>query len=219
MKYRVRVSELRYGDVVVEADDEEQAKTIATGKEIDWFDSELTDMTVEPISDERERTYIVTEMCPHCESEVEMRWNTDTMGFKAFCPVCGERLMLCDECRHTEEPSPCDYGVNGDGCWRNPPKPAPPEIPPALRVDTPLGAVIVRSCFDSEHPGVWVDLRRPDADDDMPLALIEFSDDDTDLPEGQPNIITRVWSNGEDENCTDRIVHQGIEEYFRVEEV
>ena len=47
MKYRVRVSELRYGDVVVEADDEEQAKTIATGKEIDWFDSELTDMTVE----------------------------------------------------------------------------------------------------------------------------------------------------------------------------
>lgn len=41
-----------------------------------------------------ERTYIVTEVCPHCESEVEMRWNTDTMGFKAFCPVCGERLII-----------------------------------------------------------------------------------------------------------------------------
>ena len=36
-----------------------------------------------------ERTYIVTEMCPRCESEIEMRWDTYTMGFKAFCPVCG----------------------------------------------------------------------------------------------------------------------------------
>lgn len=35
-----------------------------------------------------ERTYIVTEMCPRCESEIEMRWDTDTMGFKAFCPLC-----------------------------------------------------------------------------------------------------------------------------------
>ena len=65
-----------------------------------------------------ERTYIVTEVCPHCESEVEMRWNTDTMGFKAFCPVCGERLMLCDECRHTEEPTPCDYDSKTDTCHR-----------------------------------------------------------------------------------------------------
>lgn len=70
----------------------------------------------------QERTYIVTELCPHCMNEVEMRWDTDYFGFKAFCPVCGECLMLCDECRHTEEPSPCDYGVTGDGCWRNPSK-------------------------------------------------------------------------------------------------
>lgn len=47
MKYKVRVSELRYGDVVVEAESEEAAKTIATGKEVDFFDSEITDMTVE----------------------------------------------------------------------------------------------------------------------------------------------------------------------------
>ena len=80
----------------------------------------------------QERTYIVTEMCPHCESEVEMRWDTDKLGFKAFCPVCGERLMLCDECRHTEEPSPCDYGVTGDGCWRNPPKSTLIDIPLTL---------------------------------------------------------------------------------------
>ena len=47
MKYTVRVSELRYGTVEVDAESEEQAKTIASGKEIDWFDSEITDMTAE----------------------------------------------------------------------------------------------------------------------------------------------------------------------------
>ena len=37
-----------------------------------------------------ERTYIVTELCPHCEAEVEIHgWDTDCNGFKAFCPYCG----------------------------------------------------------------------------------------------------------------------------------
>ncbi len=49
MKYRVRISELRYGEVEVEAENEEQAKTIASSKEIEWFDSETTDMTAERI--------------------------------------------------------------------------------------------------------------------------------------------------------------------------
>lgn len=49
VKYRVRISELRYGEVEVEAENEEQAKTIASGKEIEWFDSETTDMTAERI--------------------------------------------------------------------------------------------------------------------------------------------------------------------------
>ncbi len=47
MKYRVRISELRYGEVEVEADNEEQAKAVAFDKEIEWFDAETTDMTVE----------------------------------------------------------------------------------------------------------------------------------------------------------------------------
>lgn len=48
-KYRVRISELRYGEVEVEARNEDHAKTIASGKEIEWFDSETTDMTAERI--------------------------------------------------------------------------------------------------------------------------------------------------------------------------
>lgn len=83
--------------------------------------NERTSMAV-PASD---RTFIVTEICPHCESEIQMRWNTDERGFKAFCPVCGKRLMLCDECRHTpDEKCPdggiCDYNGQTDSCRHNP---------------------------------------------------------------------------------------------------
>lgn len=65
------------------------------------------------------RTYVVTELCPHCQSEIEMQWNTDTDGFKAFCPVCGKRLMLCDECLHSETVGGCDYDAVTDSCKHN----------------------------------------------------------------------------------------------------
>ena len=168
MKYKVRVSELYYGAVTVEAASEEEAKTIAASKEINYFDKEITDMTAEPFETnadkvrkmdddelarflvercgcppdkdseicttgdcdscwarwlqkdaDDDRTYIVTELCPHCQSEIEMRWNTDTDGYKAFCPVCGKRLMLCDECRHTEGMGGCDYDNKTDTCKNN----------------------------------------------------------------------------------------------------
>lgn len=165
MKYKVRVSELRYGEVEVEAASEREAKTKATGMAIDFFDSEITDMTAEkvvqidpksvierlekwakgdtcnncPARDdtvfqaaellreaylEEPRTYTVTELCPHCESEVEMIWNADVDGFKAFCPHCGKRLMLCDECLHSGT-SNCDYSMNTDSCRHNLPVPDP----------------------------------------------------------------------------------------------
>lgn len=66
-----------------------------------------------------DRTYIVTELCPHCQNEVEMRWDTDHLGFKAFCPVCGNRLMLCDECRQAG--GVCDYNGKTDTCKYNNP--------------------------------------------------------------------------------------------------
>ena len=42
----------------------------------------------------KDREYIVTEVCPHCEAEVEMRWNVAADGYKAFCPHCGKRLSV-----------------------------------------------------------------------------------------------------------------------------
>lgn len=68
---------------------------------------------------DEDRTYTVTEMCPHCMNEIEMTWNTDEMGFKAFCPVCGGRLMLCDECLHAENSLGCDYDSETDTCRHN----------------------------------------------------------------------------------------------------
>lgn len=47
--YLVRVSELHYGEVTVWADSEEEAKTVASGAEINFFDSEITDITAEPV--------------------------------------------------------------------------------------------------------------------------------------------------------------------------
>ena len=48
MKYTVRVSQFRYGTVEVEAKNEEEAKMLATGMSVDYFEEEITDMVAEP---------------------------------------------------------------------------------------------------------------------------------------------------------------------------
>ncbi len=65
---------------------------------------------------------MVTEYCSNCNSEITMQWDTRTMGYKAFCPVCGFRLMLCDECQHRcdgEFTGDCDYSSDTDSCMFN----------------------------------------------------------------------------------------------------
>lgn len=66
-----------------------------------------------------DRSFTVTEWCPHCESEIEMTWNVEDRGYKAFCPVCWKRLMLCDECQHADDAMPCDYDRETDSCRFN----------------------------------------------------------------------------------------------------
>ena len=160
MKYKVRVSELRYGEVEVDASSEREAKNKALRVGFNFFDSEVTDMTAEKVAlngpasviehlerwakgdtcddcparddtvfqaaellrkaylDETgRRTYVVTELCSNCEQEVEIHgWDTERDGYKAFCPYCGEVLMLCDECQHSEQRQPCDFDANTDLC-------------------------------------------------------------------------------------------------------
>lgn len=61
--------------------------------------------------------YEITEVCSNCENEVTMLWNTDADGFKAFCPFCGEELLLCDECQSCDDANGCDW-CKERGCWR-----------------------------------------------------------------------------------------------------
>lgn len=71
---------------------------------------------------ERQRPHTVVEWCPECNTEVEMCWDVERDGYKAFCPVCGNRLMLCDECHHRngEFHDDCDYNGITDSCKFNP---------------------------------------------------------------------------------------------------
>lgn len=61
------------------------------------------------------------EVCPHCGMEVELRWDINKDGFKAFCPYCGKRLMLCDACNHRYGycSGDCDYCSATDTCRFN----------------------------------------------------------------------------------------------------
>ena len=158
----------------------------------------------------------VTEWCPHCESEITMTWDVRSMGYKAYGPVCGERLMLCDECQHSGPDGTytgrCNYDSKTDTCKHNPAGTATGSI---LRVETPLGAIVARPSYDSSYPGIWIDLRRPDVDSDMSVALVECTPDEG---ERGPELVTHVWGDAAQEDQTARIVHEGIEDYFRLED-
>lgn len=66
----------------------------------------------------------IAEMCPHCETENEITWDIDALGYKTYCPICGDMLMLCDACIRSEDGlneggNYCDWGKGGsDRCFR-----------------------------------------------------------------------------------------------------
>ena len=64
-----------------------------------------------------------TEVCPNCDREVTLTWDTLHDGYRVFCPNCGEELMLCDACQHADDnPSGyCDFKTDFNGtptCFR-----------------------------------------------------------------------------------------------------
>lgn len=89
-------------------------------------------------------------------------------------------------------------------------------------VEMPLGTLVVKVAESEDHPGLYIDLRKPCCDNepegtpDVPLVMVEYTSDD---PNGKPNVITRVWgiAPSEDEgdkDFTDIIIHQGLAQYF-----
>ena len=54
----------------------------------------------------------VTELCPHCEREITVIWNTESDGLQIFCPNCGKSIMLCSMC-DARDGKPCDWTEKG----------------------------------------------------------------------------------------------------------
>lgn len=73
-------------------------------------------------ADETTAKAMVVEFCSNCETEIEMRWDVKTQGYKAYCPVCGEVLMLCSECvyRSGDFFDDCDFDGRDGTCRFNP---------------------------------------------------------------------------------------------------
>lgn len=61
--------------------------------------------------DEETETVETTEICPKCDTEVEVKSST----YMAECPICHEKLMLCGVCR-TAYAGDCDYNLATDTC-------------------------------------------------------------------------------------------------------
>lgn len=62
----------------------------------------------------------ITEMCPVCESEITVEWDIENYGYEMYCPSCGNKMRLCDECLHAADNTgkKCDFDrITGD-CFR-----------------------------------------------------------------------------------------------------
>ncbi len=78
-----------------------------------------------------------------------------------------------------------------------------------ITVKTPLGDIVAEASTDSDNPGVWVSLHQDGEDYEPTLALVEYTATEADRED--PQLITRVWGDGQQEDYTDRVVHTGLE--------
>lgn len=124
-KYNATIVETQTGRAEFEADSYtealKKARECYDNGDVIWCQSEVSKISLndEPLE---HNARVVTEWCSFCENEIELKWDVDGQGYKAFCPVCGNRLMLCDECQHSENCSAgCDFNSETDSCKHNPP--------------------------------------------------------------------------------------------------
>lgn len=104
MKYKVRVSELRYGEVEVEAASEREAKNKATRAGFNFFDSEITDMTAEKVvsSDpmsviERLERWAKGDTCDNCPACDDTVFQAAELLRKAYLDEDGPRTNIVTE--------------------------------------------------------------------------------------------------------------------------
>jgi DNA-directed RNA polymerase subunit RPC12/RpoP len=68
-----------------------------------------------------EQQATVTEYCPHCDTEVSVKWDIFKDGHSIYCPKCGTRIMLCSECPARDDEMTCDWVEDKVPCcsWDN----------------------------------------------------------------------------------------------------
>ena len=69
---------------------------------------------VQQFANEQQAT--VTECCPHCDTEVSVKWLPSEDGHSMYCPKCGKRIMLCSECPATDDEFTCDWTEDKTPC-------------------------------------------------------------------------------------------------------
>ena len=79
-----------------------------------------------------------------------------------------------------------------------------------LTVETPLGTLRASESDYYDHPGIWIEFRKNGEAQFDPLVLVEYVDDEADLPEKLGAIITRVWKYADEDEYTTRIVHESV---------
>ena len=80
-------------------------------------------------------------------------------------------------------------------------------------IHTPLGDLVIYPSTDPKHPGVYIDLKRDGCRVAAPIAMVEYSNDDVDI-KGE-HIITRTWDDCNKEDYSSRVVHHGIDKFFK----
>ena len=86
-----------------------------------------------------------------------------------------------------------------------------PVVPTDIRIESSKGALIARE--DPLSHGVWIDLRRPNANDDLPLAFVGPSFDEDGVCDGR--IIVGIAGDGMKSQTSKTVLIDGIERYFQ----
>ena len=78
---------------------------------------------------------------------------------------------------------------------------------------TTLGTIKAKASNDPNYPGIWIFMEREGCDDIAQVALVEVTNEESDLPD-KPHLITRVWDDLLSEEYQTRVVHENVNEFF-----
>ncbi len=90
-----------------------------------------------------------------------------------------------------------------------------------LCVETKLGTLVAYPSRDPAHPGIYIDLKREGIPYSALIALIEYTDDDSDPATGEvlpAEIVSRTWGNAMADEYTDKVSVKNIEKFFTTED-